>query len=176
METDILYLVAWTMLRLNFNILGSSKTVHCTTTKRTFQYVSQTSSTTPLKGKTIIVTGASRGIGLAIAETYVYRGASKVVLIGRNEATLTQVRDAINEEPDVASRGHVYRVGDVADRQFWVELGKEWVSLSRYLMAISSSSDLGFEAKNDIERHRHSCERRGHDSLVVAGDDETGIA
>jgi len=164
------------MFRLKINRLSSSKTVHCTTTKRTFQYISQTSSTTPLKGKTIIVTGASRGIGLAIAETYAYRGASRVVLTGRNEATLKQVTGAINEEPDSASREHVYRAGDVADRQFWVELGKEWVSLSRYLMGISSWSDLGFVAKNDIERHRHSCERRGHDSLVVAGDDETGIA
>jgi hypothetical protein len=72
----------------------------------------------------------SRGIGLAIAETYAYRGASRVVLTGRNEATLKQVTGAINEEPDSASREHVYRVGDVADRQFWVELERVGESLS----------------------------------------------
>ena len=126
--------------------LTSPTTVQRITTKRTLRYNAQSSATTPLKGKTIIVTGASRGIGLAIAEKFACRGASKVVLIGRNEVSLNQVTNAINQEADVSFREHVYRAGDVADRLFWVELGKEWVcvSLSQALVGTSSSGVFGY--------------------------------
>lgn len=118
------------MFHLPFRSPTSSKTLRSIIPKRIFQYSTDATSTSRLKSKTILVTGASRGIGLAIAERYAYSGASKVVLIGRNEATLKPVTDAINNELDVVVKGHEYRVGDVADRKFWVELGKEWVRLS----------------------------------------------
>lgn len=121
------------MFHRSFRILSFSATVHRITPQRNLRYITKANSKTPVIGKTILVTGASRGIGLAIAKTYAYRGASKVVLVGRNEATLKEVTDAINEEPGAASREHAYRVGDVADREFWVDLGKEWVSLPRFL-------------------------------------------
>ena len=49
-----------------------------------------------LTGKVAIVTGASRGIGRSIAETYADAGA-EVVLASRKQAALDEVADAIAE-------------------------------------------------------------------------------
>lgn len=50
--------------------------------------------TKQLIGKTAIVTGASSGIGTAIAKELVQAGAN-VVLAARNEEKLTEIADAI---------------------------------------------------------------------------------
>lgn len=47
-----------------------------------------------LKGRTILVTGAGRGIGAAAAKTYAAHGAT-VLLLGKTESNLNQVYDAI---------------------------------------------------------------------------------
>ena len=47
-----------------------------------------------LKGKKILVTGGSKGIGLQIAERYVQEGAA-VVIVGRNEDALMQASNKI---------------------------------------------------------------------------------
>ena len=47
-----------------------------------------------LKGRTILVTGAGRGIGAAAAKTYAAHGAT-VLLLGKTEANLAQVYDEI---------------------------------------------------------------------------------
>lgn len=48
----------------------------------------------PMQGKSILITGASRGIGLAIAETAAAQGAH-VVIVGRDKAHLQSVADRI---------------------------------------------------------------------------------
>ncbi len=63
--------------------------------------------TTNLAGKVAIVTGGSRGIGLAIARGLVQRGA-KVVVSGRDKAALDAVREEFGEDVAVVA-------GDVAD-------------------------------------------------------------
>lgn len=51
----------------------------------------------PLKGKLALITGASRGIGAAVARRYAQEGAH-VVLVARSSKNLEQVDDAIRED------------------------------------------------------------------------------
>jgi NAD(P)-dependent dehydrogenase (short-subunit alcohol dehydrogenase family) len=55
-------------------------------------------TTTPLQGKTAIVTGASSGIGAAIAAAMHAAGA-KVLLVGRSEKRLDETAKRISAEP-----------------------------------------------------------------------------
>lgn len=48
-----------------------------------------------LKGRTVLVTGAGRGIGAAAAKTYAAHGAT-VLLLGKTESNLNQVYDEIS--------------------------------------------------------------------------------
>lgn len=58
---------------------------------------------TPLSGKVALVTGGSRGIGAAIAETLAADGAS-LWLTGRDEAALSAVCASLRERHGVAAR------------------------------------------------------------------------
>lgn len=57
-------------------------------------HITTTDAAQRLKGKKILVTGGSKGIGLQIAERYVQEGAA-VVIVGRNEETLIQASNKI---------------------------------------------------------------------------------
>ena len=64
----------------------------------------------PLKDQTIVITGASSGIGLATAQAAAKRGAN-VVLVARNEAVMDRIAQEIN-----GKGGHAIVVAaDVAD-------------------------------------------------------------
>lgn len=56
--------------------------------------ITTTNASLRLKGKKILITGGSQGIGLQIAQRYVQEGAA-VVIVGRNEETLIKVSNKI---------------------------------------------------------------------------------
>ncbi|MFG2891134.1 SDR family oxidoreductase [Streptomyces sp. NPDC048248] len=56
-----------------------------------------TGSAGPLQGRTVVVTGAARGLGAAMAREFARRGAA-VALLGREESTLAEVRKTIPGE------------------------------------------------------------------------------
>ncbi len=49
-----------------------------------------------LKGKTALITGGSKGIGLGIAEALIQQGM-KVAITGRNQATVSAAADGLNQ-------------------------------------------------------------------------------
>lgn len=65
---------------------------------------------TPLKDKTVVVTGASKGIGKGIARTFAAQGA-KVVVIARS---LTKAEETAEEIRDNGGIAHAFQ-GNVAD-------------------------------------------------------------
>lgn len=80
----------------------------------THRYLS--TSTSDLSGLHAIVTGASRGIGLSIAQLLASRGAS-LTLISRSAASLDSAHSSLPNP----SQHHVL-AGDVSSRSFWNEL------------------------------------------------------
>ncbi len=72
-----------------------------------------------LKNKIAIVTGASRGIGRAIAETFA-RESATVVICGRNQETLNEVAQAY-QQPTGKLVPHACHVGKAAEIQKLVE-------------------------------------------------------
>lgn len=80
-----------------------------------------------LHGRTVVVTGASRGIGLAIAYAFAAQCASRIFLVGRNEQTLLNAAEVVSKGCQTGISVHV-KEGDVKDRKFWVEVMNETVS------------------------------------------------
>lgn len=92
-----------------------------------------------LSGKTALITGASRGIGLAIAQLFATQGA-QCVLVGRNEETLCSARNTLDtttstveeqkrqddmERSDVQQpREHLILSGDVGSSTFWSNVAR----------------------------------------------------
>ena len=78
--------------------------------------VSQTSTRSTLNQKVAVVTGASRGIGLSIAEALLAAGAS-VVITGRDQAQLDHARSRLGEDtgaPVTAVSGSVTTPADAS--------------------------------------------------------------
>lgn len=88
----------------------------------------------PLRGKTALITGGSRGIGLAIAHALARHGAS-TVLVGRNPDTLRSALESVqaaaaaaaaeespNKSPSSSSSSHTIAQGDVSLPATWQDL------------------------------------------------------
>ena len=85
--------------------------------KITFRHArSYSADHTPLRGVTCLITGASRGIGKAIANRFADQGAF-CILVGRNQETLRSALDS-----GVSSEQHATIVGDVSNADFWKTL------------------------------------------------------
>lgn len=81
---------------------------------RHLRMFSTTATALPLSNKRILVTGGSRGIGLAIARRFAVEGAS-CVLISRDADRLRQALETLPR----CSQSHSTLPGDVGDPRFW---------------------------------------------------------
>ncbi|KAI0428128.1 hypothetical protein F5Y09DRAFT_313996 [Xylaria sp. FL1042] len=76
-----------------------------------------------LQGKRCWITGGNRGIGLAIARLFAFKGAS-CLLIGRNQETLTTAVHSLKEARYLPQR-HGSHVLDVSNRDGWATLMRD---------------------------------------------------
>ncbi|KAF5870595.1 putative 2-deoxy-d-gluconate 3-dehydrogenase protein [Botrytis fragariae] len=84
---------------------------------------SNTNSKLPFTNKTILVTGATRGIGRAIAQRFGELGG-RLILVGRNREGLEGVGREMMKERGGKGRGEgegdwMVVCGDVGEREFW---------------------------------------------------------
>ena len=78
-------------------------------------------------GKHVIVTGASRGIGFAIARLFATHGVERMILVGRSD-TLKQASETISAGTTTET---IIAKGDVKQRSFWQDVGQRMVSSGR---------------------------------------------
>ncbi len=73
-----------------------------------------------LSGKRAIITGASRGIGLAIAQAFASAGVSQLFLTGRSLENLEKAKSLIEERN--RSTQISLRKADIKHKEFWVAM------------------------------------------------------
>lgn len=79
-------------------------------------------STCWLQGKTVVVTGASGGMGAGIAATLIKKHGCTVIGIARNERKILNFIDELGEEN---AKRFSYRLFDVSVRENWEDFAKE---------------------------------------------------
>ncbi|KIM19771.1 hypothetical protein M408DRAFT_83068 [Serendipita vermifera MAFF 305830] len=78
---------------MSFNELGSSRPFFTKTIHRdVYSTIDPTSPSLALPGKTVLVTGGGRGIGIGIVESYAKSQAKTIILTGRTESSLAAVQ------------------------------------------------------------------------------------
>lgn len=107
-----------------------------------------------LKGKTAVVTGGSRGIGLAIVKRFLEEGAN-VALCGSREETAQKAVDAIlAENPEAPVMGIWPNVGDKAALEAAFREVKDhfgWLDIVCNNAGISQSQPLDEYQPNDLD-------------------------
>lgn len=68
-----------------------------------------------IDGKTIVITGASSGIGRALARLFLVRHNAKIIGVGRNEQKMQEFKSSLGEYAD----NFEYRLFDVGQEKNW---------------------------------------------------------
>ena len=114
-----------------------------------FNASSEASDSSP---RLVMITGGSKGIGLAIAEAFINRG-DRVHLIARNSKRLSQIVQAWNEH-ETGSK-HEFTAGDISDPKIWETLKHQGSAHPDVLInaaGISQDKILLRQSADDIEK------------------------
>lgn len=106
-----------------------------------------------IKGKTAIVTAASRGIGRAVAETLAYEGVN-VVMCARGEAALREAARQVSAQSGVRVIPHPADVTVAADIRRLAQTANEEFGGVDILVAIGGSPPRGTLAETTEEQLR----------------------
>ncbi len=110
-----------------------------------------------LKNKTIIITGAGRGIGRALAEVCAKEGA-QLCLISRTESELKDTLERVKQ----FSKDSFYLVGDVSDensaRKCVLSAKEKLVNIDALINNAGIQSPIGPFIKNDISHWKKNIE------------------
>lgn len=104
-------------MALHFTKGPLAQYVKTATAKRSNRFISTNSS--PLSGARCIITGASRGIGRAIAQALASQHAS-ILLLGRDTSSLESTLSACQSLSPGSS--YAIKTGDISERAFWTNL------------------------------------------------------
>lgn len=77
-----------------------------------------------IEGKTVVVTGASSGVGAAIAKAMGKAGAAKILLLARNEETLKKIASEVEA---LGATAHIYPV-DLSDSEQTLDTARRIMS------------------------------------------------
>lgn len=85
-------------------------------------------------GKTVLITGGSDGIGLAIAKAFIQASATKVIIIGRRQERIDTALSNLSQFVTQDAKTHVSgRSCDMANpseaQRLWKDLGKEGIAV-----------------------------------------------
>ncbi len=126
-----------------------------TTPRARLRRLVRSNAPSPLAGRTVLVTGASSGIGEATAHAVAARGA-RVVLVARREAELDRVRTSIES---AGGRASSYAVDltdlgaiDLLVERVLVEVGTVDYLVNNAGRSIRRSLELSHDRFHDVER------------------------
>lgn len=89
-----------------------------------------------LAGKVAVISGASRGLGAAIAQALALQGATVIATYQKSHAEAEAIRDAVKGAP-----GEIrIRRGDAGDAAFWGEIAREHPAID--LLVLSASPPI----------------------------------
>ncbi|KAK3681023.1 hypothetical protein B0T22DRAFT_388608 [Podospora appendiculata] len=95
-------------------------------------------------GRTVLITGASSGIGFAIARGFIQASAARVIITGRNEATINEAVSNLASEVKAATSlttitGLVYDVASLSDTErLWAKLKNEGIYIDVLILNAAS--------------------------------------
>jgi len=104
-----------------------------------------------MKGKTVVITGGSSGVGLALAQNFLDRGASKIALIARSKEGLDRAISSLKKDDSQIVKGFT---GDVSNYDNLSETFKsvhEFIDTIDFLFANAGYAKPGLLSEMDGE-------------------------
>ncbi|KAM5341356.1 hypothetical protein ACJ41O_014387 [Fusarium nematophilum] len=109
-------------------------------------------------GKTVLITGGSAGIGLAIAHAFSQAGAQRVIILGRREERVRAVAAELgSEHPKTQVSGRAADVSDLASlSQLWDDLAKDGIVIDVLVLNAAAAvvpKTILNEGREDVWSH-----------------------
>ena len=104
-----------------------------------------------LNGKIALITGASEGIGLAIAQRFISEGAQHIFITGRRQDLLDEAINKINSANVTAVRGNVSDMDDLDDLYNVIQKQEGRLDIVVVNAGISPLAPLGSITENQFD-------------------------